>query len=282
MNTFSDPTVKPERNSLLSSMNSTRETIVDELILIDPRSHLEVADEKHRYAKNLRLYFQEYARVVGGLNVLSAAVNTQGNEHEKDVASSSSSSQNNKTNMVSCESSRSGTTTVSSGSSKEEVIDEWSQYRDFFRWLDGTDPPPELAFCPRSVLDADTVLYITNETERLEYAVQIDSQGLFRPLLRPSETITTGDAGWIFVTKGDILYAYYKKTESRPRIHHSTFLAGASVEAAGLFVAVEGRLVRLFPHSGHYRPAECHLRCLLQFLHDHQVHPSTVMYTHGL
>ena len=46
---------------------------------------------------------------------------------------------------------------------------------------------------------------------------------------------------------------------------------GASVEAAGLFVAAEGRLVRLFPHSGHYRPAECHLRCLLQFLHDHQV-----------
>ena len=269
MNTFSDTIDKSERDFFVSSKNSCRESMVDNLILIDPRSHLEVADFKHRYAKNLRFYFQEYARVIGGLNILSIAVNTHGEGHEKDVASSSSSIQNNETSLVSCESG-SGTTTVSSGSLKEGVVDEWCQYRDFFRWLDGGEKP-ELASCPRSVLDSDTVLYITNEEDRLEYAVQIDHQGLFRPLLRPSETITTGDSGWIFVTKGDILYAYYKKTESRPRIHHSTFLAGASVEAAGLFVASEGRLVRLFPHSGHYRPAECHLRCLLQFLHDHQV-----------
>ena len=266
-----DLLIKSERESIRSSSNSIRETMIDELILIDPRSHLEVADIKHRYAKNLRFYFQEYARVVGGLNVLSAVLNPHGEGQEKDVASSSSSHQNNSSNV---ESTGSGTTTVSSGSLKEEVVDEWSQYRDFFRWLDGTDKP-ELAFCPRCVLDADTVLYITNEDERMEYAVQIDQQGLFRPLLRPTESITTGDAGWIFVTKGDILYAYYKKTESRPRIHHSTFLAGASVEAAGLFVAAEGRLVRLFPHSGHYRPAECHLRCLLQFLHDRKVRPCT-------
>ena len=276
MSTSYDAVDKSVSDYLISSNNSCRESMVDELIKIDPRSHLEVADVKHRYAKNLRFYFQEYARVVGGLNVLSAVLNTQGGEgHEKDIASSSSSNQNKETNVVSCESG-SGTTTGSSGSLKEEVIDEWSQYRDFFRWLDGHEKP-ELAFCPRSVLDADTVLYLTNDADRLEYAVQIDDQGLFRPLLRPSETITTGDAGWIFVTKGDILYAYYKKTESRPRIHHSTFLAGASVEAAGLFVASEGRLVRLFPHSGHYRPAECHLRCLLKFLHDHQVHPCTFM-----
>jgi hypothetical protein len=34
-------------------------------IEIDPRSHLEVADSKHRYAKNLRYYFQEFARLMG-------------------------------------------------------------------------------------------------------------------------------------------------------------------------------------------------------------------------
>ena len=225
MNTTSiDAVINCERESFRSTTHSCQQSMIDELIQIDPRSHLEVADNKHRYAKNLRFYFQEYARVVGGLggglNVLLTSVNT----HENEVPSSSSSKRNKETNVVSYESG-SGNTTRSSGSLIEEVVDEWSQYRDFFRWLDGNDKP-ELDACPRSVLDADTVLYITNEEDRLEYAVQIDEHGLFRPLLRPSETITTGDAGWIFVTKGDILYAYYKKTESRPRIHHSTFLAG--------------------------------------------------------
>lgn len=34
-------------------------------IHIDPRSHLEVSDKHHRYAKNLRLYFQEFVRIRG-------------------------------------------------------------------------------------------------------------------------------------------------------------------------------------------------------------------------
>lgn len=34
------------------------------LIQIDPRSHLEVADRAHRYAKNLRLYYKEYSRLL--------------------------------------------------------------------------------------------------------------------------------------------------------------------------------------------------------------------------
>ena len=152
-----------------------------------------------------------------------------------------------------------------------EYVDEtWSHFHDFFQWLDGPSKP-EIAFCPRSVLDEDTVSYLTNNEDRMKYAIEIDKNGTFRPLLRRDETISTGPEGWIFVTEGHILYAYFKKTESRPRIHHSTFLAGAPVEAAGLFVAVDGRLSKLFPHSGHYRPAECHLRCLLQFLHDHHV-----------
>lgn len=34
-------------------------------IHIDSRSHLEVADKRHRYSKNLRYYFKEYSRVFG-------------------------------------------------------------------------------------------------------------------------------------------------------------------------------------------------------------------------
>lgn len=45
----------------------------DQLIHIDPRSHLEVYDSHHRYAKNLRLYFKEYMRLLGpeGLSQMS-------------------------------------------------------------------------------------------------------------------------------------------------------------------------------------------------------------------
>jgi hypothetical protein len=134
----------------------------------------------------------------------------------------------------------------------------------------------QLACCPRSVLDVDTVLYLTREEDRLPYAVTIDDGGILRPFLRPHETITTGTEGWIFVTKGSLMYANPKKTDTTPRIHHSTFFAGEPVDAAGLFVSEAGRLKRLFPHSGHYRPAERHLRRLLEILSAQNVDLSTV------
>ncbi len=40
-----------------------------DVIEIDPRSHLEVADILHRYSKNLRIYFREYVRVTGGSDI---------------------------------------------------------------------------------------------------------------------------------------------------------------------------------------------------------------------
>ena len=43
-----------------NTMYSANEAIA---IHIDPRSHLEVSDLKHRYGKNLRYYFQEYCRI---------------------------------------------------------------------------------------------------------------------------------------------------------------------------------------------------------------------------
>lgn len=50
------------------------------------------------------------------------------------------------------------------------------------------------------------------------------------------------------------------------RFHHSTFFAGSEVEFAGALVCESGRLRRLYPHSGHYRPQEKHLLQLLLLL----------------
>ncbi|KAJ1393495.1 hypothetical protein B484DRAFT_277571 [Ochromonadaceae sp. CCMP2298] len=41
-----------------------------DMIPIDSRSHLEVADRNHRYAKNLRLYFKEYHRLHGDADIV--------------------------------------------------------------------------------------------------------------------------------------------------------------------------------------------------------------------
>ena len=38
-------------------------------IEIDPRSHLEVFDTRHRYGKNLRLYFKQYMNTMGNANL---------------------------------------------------------------------------------------------------------------------------------------------------------------------------------------------------------------------
>lgn len=50
----------------------------NDIIPIDSRSHLEVADRKHRYAKNLRVYFKEYHRLNGITDIVDQPTNTNG------------------------------------------------------------------------------------------------------------------------------------------------------------------------------------------------------------
>lgn len=46
-----------------------------------------------------------------------------------------------------------------------------------------SSPPSQLELCPRTTLDVDTVLYLHTPEERLNYAVTIESSGLFRSAL---------------------------------------------------------------------------------------------------
>lgn len=203
-----------------------------EVIKIDPRSHLEVADKYHRYAKNLRAYFREYAKLTDCTDI------------------------------------------------QNDTSYRFSRYQPFFDWLDNNndDPDkvlPELEDIPRSVLDVDRVLYLQEESERRPYEISIQSDGSFLSAMT-GEPIDTGPKGWIFVLKNRTLYAGEKQTGTFPRFHHSSFFSGDSVEAAGMFVCVSGRLTQLFPHSGHYRPTELHMCSLLRFLKGQGVDLKTV------
>ena len=77
-----------------------------DIIPIDPRSHLEVADRKHRYAKNLRLYFKEYHRLHGSNEI---------EEYQATVTGASTPSR------------------------------KWIRYEPFFKWLDNADALPNVS-----------------------------------------------------------------------------------------------------------------------------------------
>lgn len=112
-------------------------------------------------------------------------------------------------------------------------------------------------------------MHYCTASEAETYALSIDSAGHFSHA-GTGHPLNTPDAGWIFVLRDGAFYAAEKRTTS-PRFHHSSFFGGACVEVAGMLVAKQGRVTRLFPHSGHYRPGDQHIEFLLRFLNQANV-----------
>eukprot|EP00579_Thalassiosira_antarctica_P021200 CAMPEP_0201959490 /NCGR_PEP_ID=MMETSP0904-20121228/6413_1 /ASSEMBLY_ACC=CAM_ASM_000553 /TAXON_ID=420261 /ORGANISM="Thalassiosira antarctica, Strain CCMP982" /LENGTH=842 /DNA_ID=CAMNT_0048505157 /DNA_START=48 /DNA_END=2576 /DNA_ORIENTATION=- len=178
-------------------------------------------------------------------------------------------------------------------------------FRMFFDWLDSKgeamgSPLPNLPETPRPVLDSDTVLYITDPEISANYALGIvadpaDGSGII--VDQNGNPINTGKEGWIFILRDHVLYGSQKVTapnkptaggsngaspaavatgKLRQRFHHSSFFAGKAVASAGIFITNEqGRLIRLYPHSGHYRPGEAHMQRALFFFQQFGVELST-------
>ncbi len=178
-------------------------------------------------------------------------------------------------------------------------------YHMFFDWLDSRgeaegNPLPNLPEIQRPVLDSDTVLYITDpaisETYALDFMVN-PTDGSAIILGQNGSPVETGTEGWIFVLRDQVFYGSQKviapsKTPSalagaprsatpgiatpRQRFHHSSFFGGKAVASAGIFLTDErGRLTKLYPHSGHYRPGEAHMQRVLFFLQQMGVDLST-------
>jgi hypothetical protein len=154
----------------------------------------------------------------------------------------------------------------------------------FFDWLDSKgeaagQPLPELDECPRSQLDSDTVLYITNPEVTDGYAVRfepLDETRQGRVVDVDGDPVCTGPDGWIFVLRDNVMYGAQKVNSvsghSKQRFHHSSFFGGKAVAAAGIFITDDdGILTRLYPHSGHYRPGEAHVQRVLFFLYHEGV-----------
>ena len=90
--------------------------------------------------------------------------------------------------------------------------------------------------CPRKALDEDTVLYLKTDIERMKYIIYVDNNGQFldsyytEPQPQLSHNITsssgsllnTGPEGWIFVIRGQHIFANVKRTKTFPRYVYST------------------------------------------------------------
>jgi hypothetical protein len=210
-------------------------------LMVVKKHWLEVADKKHRYGKNLKLYYEEWklrGRPLKSFWVWLDCPNYEINGHSPNFV-----------DLPTCPRTKLDRETVHYVTEKAE--------RDSYAVVIGDDGIFR-SRRPQALLPdlgpGATVAALA--------CTSIAAPSTLQP-------IVTGEQGWIFVLREDTLYAGPKVTETAPRFHHTSFLGGEACAAAGTFFtssATPGQLVQINPHSGHYRPYTLELHRLLMFL----------------
>ena len=111
------------------------------------------------------------------------------------------------------------------------------------------------------------VVYLSKE-QRAEYQLFTHHEQLFRKDgITPLDTnkFNGGHKFLYVISRHGKLYA---GKGARHVVHHSSFLAGKDVMAAGKLATVDGKVVFLCNHSGHYRPKAQHLLQAVRYFHD--------------
>ncbi|PQE22590.1 IQ calmodulin-binding motif protein [Rutstroemia sp. NJR-2017a BVV2] len=98
----------------------------------------------------------------------------------------------------------------------------------------------------------------------------ISASTIFNKLLRGSVKKNT----WIFVA--DTSFRLYVGIKQSGAFQHSSFLHGSRISAAGLIKIKDGRLTKLSPLSGHYRPPVSNFRAFVHSLKGEGVDMSHV------
>ncbi|MED6185921.1 IQ domain-containing protein iqm3 [Stylosanthes scabra] len=141
----------------------------------------------------------------------------------------------------------------------------------FFYWLDlGNGKNLDIQDCPRSKLQKQLIKYL-GPLEREHYEYIIHDGKIIHKLSGDFLHTKDGSEGekWIFVMSTfKKLYAAKKK---KGLFHHSSFLAGGTILAAGRLEAKRGSLKSISAYSGHYRPADDSLDTFLSHLRENCV-----------
>ncbi|KAF9923986.1 hypothetical protein FBU30_005972 [Linnemannia zychae] len=186
--------------------------------------------------------------------------------------------------------------------------------QNFFYWLDkGEGKDVDIKEKPRAQLDEQHVHYL-QEHEREKYAVEIVDGRLYykqsgQLVHTLPESVKAGDevdvsqilpdsnenddektrlekkrirnkAKFIYVT--DPKGVLYIARKVKGQFHHSSFLGGGTVCAAGGIIVNQGSLIKINPKSGHYRPAQRHFDRLLKRLQEMGVSLEGVKISSGI
>ncbi|KAF9397854.1 hypothetical protein BGZ94_006171, partial [Podila epigama] len=186
--------------------------------------------------------------------------------------------------------------------------------QNFFYWLDhGDGKQLDLEARPRQRLEEQRVTYL-QEHEREQYAVEVvegllyyrQSGRLVHTLpasieaeddVDISQILPDADVNddeetrlekkrirnktkYIYVT--DPRGTLYVAQKVKGQFHHSSFLGGGTVCAAGGIVVNRGRIVKINPKSGHYRPGQRHFDRLLDNLKNMGISLDGVKISNGI
>ncbi|KAI9916071.1 hypothetical protein PsorP6_007013 [Peronosclerospora sorghi] len=147
-----------------------------------------------------------------------------------------------------------------------------SQDTSFFHWLDyGNGRHVHVPACSQSHLRTTFVHYCSeDERKRYELAFVSHGQNVCVQYAASGRTVHTDERSkWIFVL--DLAGRMYLSRKRKGKFHHSSFVSGAPILAAGKIIIKHGVIRAVEPHSGHFKPRLENLLVLCFVLTNHGV-----------
>lgn len=157
----------------------------------------------------------------------------------------------------------------------------------FFFWLDeGAGKTLELPECSRHALQSMRVQYCDAEARKpfqvqfqatvsahkgeQDAAEESPAAVVLAAYAETQELVHTDELSkWIFVV--DLRGTMFLGRKRKGLFHHSSFVAGAPIFAAGKIMIKHGRIIAIEPHSGHFKPTLRNLTALCRMLRDQHV-----------
>ncbi|ETM03547.1 hypothetical protein L917_00255 [Phytophthora nicotianae] len=149
-----------------------------------------------------------------------------------------------------------------------------SEDASFFHWLDhGNGKNVDLPECSQQQLRTTQVEYC-NAEQRKSYELKFvsnEEDDIGRVQYAASACVVNTDelSKWIFVI--DLSGRMYLGRKRKGRFHHSSFVSGAPILAAGKVIIKNGIIIAVEPHSGHFKPRLENLLALCSILANHGV-----------
>jgi hypothetical protein len=276
------PGLSPEQlEAYRRSRREARKELQQAGKMMDLQYWLEMVDTKHRYGSNLRAYHNEWKKSDTRENFFYWLDEGEGKNIELPTVSRER-LENEQVRYLSREERQQYLVSVDNEgrlcwAKNGERITTSSHFKDSIEGIvpeDSESPTWSSKEANTRPLTASTTSEGTSDSMEAEHYVNEDLQRTkgWRKLTKVSPSVilnqlllkTVRPNTWIFVADTSFhLYVGIKKSGS---FQHSSFLQGARITAAGLIKIKDGKLDKLSPLSGHYRPPTRNFRLFIKSL----------------